>query len=615
MPWAGRALEIGDHRVEHQPRLLAQHLGGGEDQLARDRVALLRHRRAGAAAGDKRFGRLAELGCRHQHHVKGDLAEAAGQQRQKLHGFGDAVAGDVPGDRRVAEAEFASEFGAAAHGLRALAERGERAGGAAELGEQHARAKFRKARGMAVEGGEPDCRLVAEGDRQGVLQMGAAGHRGVAIAAGEVGEVAARRREISLDQLEPGADLQHHGGVHDVLGGGAPMQPAPGLAGPIGELADQWQDRIADRLGLALQAREVERSGRFGDCRRRFGDGRGRFGRDDPEPGLGAGERRLDLGAAGEERQVGRTPRASPGCRTCRRRSPIENADRHRPVAFAPHPGLSPQAGRGSDLRPLRAAARNRSSRRRSAARAPGSAPCRPSLGCRRSSSRDRHRAGPGAGIARPATECSSCRGCVSGAADRKSYRRPRRRHRAGRPARRRGGSPKRRETRRSWCAPGCLRPSRDSRHNSSRPFRCRRGAPADRPKTGETAPGSRGPRQDRRPDRDWRCGCAGSNGCGRTGRRRCAPARTKRRRGKPGGRRSGDCGETRRATDRRKRACRHCHHRRVRQSACALPEPGRRGRRPARSRRTAATARPGRRLPQAAAEAADGSACRRSRA
>ena len=89
VPGAGGALEIADHRVEDQPGMLAQRLGGGEDQLARDRVALLRHRRGRAAPGDKRLGRLAELGRRHQHDVERDLAEAAAEQGQELHGLGD----------------------------------------------------------------------------------------------------------------------------------------------------------------------------------------------------------------------------------------------------------------------------------------------------------------------------------------------------------------------------------------------------------------------------------------------------------------------------------------------------------------------------------------------
>ncbi len=155
--------------------------------------------------------------------------------------------------------------------------------------------------GMAVESRQPDRRLVAKGYRQRVLQMGAAGHRRVAIAPGEVCQMAAHRRRDRLDQRQPVADLQHHGGVHDVLGRRTPMQPAPGLAGALGELADQWQDRVADILGLALEPREVE----VFRVVRRFGRGardrRRGLGGDDAEPGLGAGQRRLDLGAAGEK--------------------------------------------------------------------------------------------------------------------------------------------------------------------------------------------------------------------------------------------------------------------------------------------------------------------------
>ncbi len=107
----------------------------------------------------------------------------------------------MPGDRRVAETEFAGEFGAALDDIRTLTERGEGAGGAAELRQQHARAKLRQPLGMAVEPGQPDRRLVAKGDRQGVLQMGAPGHRRVAVAAGEVRQMAARRRKIGFEQV------------------------------------------------------------------------------------------------------------------------------------------------------------------------------------------------------------------------------------------------------------------------------------------------------------------------------------------------------------------------------------------------------------------------------
>ena len=144
-----------------------------------------------------------------------------------MHRLGDAVAGDVPGDRRVAEFEFAREFGAAPDDFGAFAERGQRAGRAAELSEQDTRPELRQPLGVAIERRQPDRRLVAEGYRQCVLQMGASCHWRVAIAAREVGQVAPRCRKIGIKQVKPVADLKHHGGVHDVLSCRAPMQPAP----------------------------------------------------------------------------------------------------------------------------------------------------------------------------------------------------------------------------------------------------------------------------------------------------------------------------------------------------------------------------------------------------
>ena len=43
LPGARGALVVGRHRVEHQAGMLAHDLGRGEDELAGDRVALLRH--------------------------------------------------------------------------------------------------------------------------------------------------------------------------------------------------------------------------------------------------------------------------------------------------------------------------------------------------------------------------------------------------------------------------------------------------------------------------------------------------------------------------------------------------------------------------------------------
>ena len=45
LPGAGGALVVGGHGIEHQAGVLAHDLGSRQDQLARDRVALLRHGR------------------------------------------------------------------------------------------------------------------------------------------------------------------------------------------------------------------------------------------------------------------------------------------------------------------------------------------------------------------------------------------------------------------------------------------------------------------------------------------------------------------------------------------------------------------------------------------
>ena len=141
-----------------------------------------------------------------------------------------------------------------------VAERGQRAGGAGELADQHARLQLREPFGVAVEHREPDRGLVAERHRQRLLQMGAAGHRRVAIALRQIGEDAAQRRRCRASMIaRPARNLQHHGGIHDVLRGRAPMHIAAGLAALLHHLMHQRQDRIADDVGLAAQQIEIER--------------------------------------------------------------------------------------------------------------------------------------------------------------------------------------------------------------------------------------------------------------------------------------------------------------------------------------------------------------------
>ncbi len=191
-----------------------------------------------------------------------------------------------------AQIEFAHQRRAHCESL--VAERGEGAGGAAELAHQHARPQLRQALALACQRRAPHRRLVAEGHGQGVLQVGASGHGRIAVAARERLQRGEDIVQVGLDQFERRAQLQHDCRVHDVLGGCAPVHVAAGVAGASRrELFHQRQDRVADDLGLALQGGEVEagKRGLGADFVRRRGGNHA-------DPGLGARQRRFHLQTA-----------------------------------------------------------------------------------------------------------------------------------------------------------------------------------------------------------------------------------------------------------------------------------------------------------------------------
>ena len=116
--------------------------------------------------------------------------------------------------------------------------------------------------------------------------MGAAGHHGMPVP----GRVPCQRRQnrpqLGFDQVEPLADLQDRGGVHDVLRCGAPMGPRAGCPGGFRQTADEPDDRIADitRAGRQiLRAQVLDVGGRD--------DRLGGVRRDDPHAALDPGER------------------------------------------------------------------------------------------------------------------------------------------------------------------------------------------------------------------------------------------------------------------------------------------------------------------------------------
>ena len=195
-----------------------------------------------------------------------------------------------------------------------VAERGQRAGRAAELRDQHARLQFAQALGVAVDHREPHRALVAEGDRQRLLQMRAAGHRRVAMLFARGPRAPPTPPPMSRSTIASAARIcSTVRGVHDVLRGRAPVHVAPGLAELCGKLAHQPEDRVADILGLVLQRVAIER------------DGRARAARSRRRPLAGSrrvrpcatAERDLGLDVAFQQIVVGEHARASRRCRTC----------------------------------------------------------------------------------------------------------------------------------------------------------------------------------------------------------------------------------------------------------------------------------------------------------
>ncbi len=195
----------------------------------------------------------------------------------------------MPGDFRLTEAEFLHQRGL--HVEAARAERGQRAGGAAELANQDARPHFSEALAVALERGEPGCAFVAERDRHRLLKIAPPRHGRVAVALGEAGEGIGDPDDVGFDEVERLANLQDGGGVGDVLGGGAPMAPfAETVPAQGDELLDYRQHRVADPFGLRLQLGEIVFLHRAVPA-----DFIAGVLRNDAEPGLGAGERRLDV--------------------------------------------------------------------------------------------------------------------------------------------------------------------------------------------------------------------------------------------------------------------------------------------------------------------------------
>ena len=92
----------------------------------------------------------------------------------------------------------------------------------------------------------------------GLLEIAAACQRRVAIPLGEFSQRITDCIEIALHQVQRLANLQHRGGIGNVLRRGAPVGPfAKAIGTKAHKLFDHGQNRIADCLGALLQFCQV----------------------------------------------------------------------------------------------------------------------------------------------------------------------------------------------------------------------------------------------------------------------------------------------------------------------------------------------------------------------
>ncbi len=257
MPLPGRALVRLRHGAE-QCGDQARYAGGcGNRCHAGDRVALVRHRRRAAFAGGGRLERFAHLRLHQQRHIAADLAQRGSQQTESAPDLDDAVARGMPGQRGQRQLQSARQ--GLRHFQATLLQRGQGAGRAAELQHQGIAPQGVQALLRTLQGVQPTGDLEPEGDRHGLLQQGASGQAGVALAFGQHRQIGAQGVQTRQQQIKRGAQLQHRAGIDDVLAGGAPVHPARGGIVVRGHLRGQRLDQRNG--GIAGQRRGLRQRG------------------------------------------------------------------------------------------------------------------------------------------------------------------------------------------------------------------------------------------------------------------------------------------------------------------------------------------------------------------
>ena len=161
--------------------------------------------------------------------------------RMPKHGgdLGEAVAVGVPG--RVGQRQVEQRGEPLGDAEAVLAQRGQRARGAAELQRQRFAAQPQQPLARAPQRRGIAGKLEPERHRQRVLHQRARDRERAAVASGERDEALDRDIEIGQQRVDRRAKLQHQRGVDDILAGGAPMHEAGGFAVARG-------DRLRERV-------------------------------------------------------------------------------------------------------------------------------------------------------------------------------------------------------------------------------------------------------------------------------------------------------------------------------------------------------------------------------
>ncbi len=329
LPQAGGALLAGGGGVQQRDDEARCGGVGGEDHGGGERVLLVRHGRRAAAALGRRLAHLADLGRGEEHHVGRHAGERCDQRRQPRADLDHAGAVGVPGDRRDAELQFPGEAGA--HRRRCRAKAGERADRAAERGDQSSFAERRQFGRHLGDAGEPRPGDSAEGDRRGVLAVGAPDARRARVLPRQRGEAVDDRNQVGGDQAEGVRHLQNQRRVDDVLAGGALVDMGAQLVRQ--QRLDRLDEGNGDDAGVArarAQRRDVEVVGLDPGQRRcqtlghqaggTFGAGQRRLGGQHGSQPRAVGKHRAH-GIAGKERagqpgiEGGKRHRAGPALR------------------------------------------------------------------------------------------------------------------------------------------------------------------------------------------------------------------------------------------------------------------------------------------------------------